>query len=60
MRCGKIMMTFIEYIYLNNLRKNDHIKIIGENLIGVIKEKTCNFCSGHANFEIMSMKLQKN
>ncbi len=56
-------MTFIEYVYLNNLRKkNDHIKIIGEeNLTGVIKEKKpAIFVSGHfANFEIMSMEITK-
>ena len=56
-------MTFIEYVYLNNLRKkNDHIKIIGEeNLTGVIKEKKpAIFVSGHfANFEMMSMEITK-
>ena len=55
--------TFIEYIYLNQLRKNDsHINLIGEeNLSSILKDKKpVIFVSGHfANFELMSMEITK-
>ena len=55
--------TFIEYIFLNRLRKsNSHITILGEeNLKEIInKNKSCIFVSGHfANFELMSMEMTK-
>ena len=56
-------MTFIEYIFLDNFRKNNsHIKIKGEKqLIDIIlKKKHVVFFSGHfANFELMSMEITK-
>ena len=56
-------MTFIEYIFLKYLRKNNsHIKIIGdENLNKLINEKKkVIFISGHfSNFELMSMEITK-
>ena len=56
-------MTFIEYIFLDKLRKNKtHIKIKGEkNLLELKKnEKPVIFVSGHfANFELMSMEITK-
>ena len=56
-------MTFIEYIFLNTLRKNSsHIEIEGEeNLnIAMSKKKPLIFVSGHfANFELMSMEITK-
>ena len=56
-------MTFIEYIFLNILRKNSsHIKIDGENNLNklVNKKKQVIFISGHfANFELMSMEITK-
>jgi|TARA_B100001059_G_scaffold201568_1_gene209007 Kdo2-lipid IVA lauroyltransferase/acyltransferase len=56
-------MTFIEYIFLNFLRKNNsHIKVIGEeNLDKLIHEnRQVIFISGHfANFELMSMEITK-
>ena len=55
--------TFIEYIYLNRLRKNNsHINLIGEeNLSLILKDKKpVIFVSGHfANFELMSMEITK-
>ncbi len=55
--------TFIEYIFLNKLRKeNSHIIFEGEkNLIqSVQKDKPSIFISGHfANFELMSMEITK-
>ena len=55
--------TFIEYIYLNQLRKNNsHINLIGEeNLSLILKDKKpVIFVSGHfANFELMSMEITK-
>jgi Kdo2-lipid IVA lauroyltransferase/acyltransferase len=55
--------TFIEYIYLNQYRKNNsHIEIYGEaNLKNAIKKnKPIIFISGHfANFELMSMEITK-
>ena len=56
-------MTFIEYIFLSNFRKdNSHIHIKGEKkLIDIIaKKKQVIFISGHfANFELMSMEITK-
>ena len=56
-------MTFIEYIFLNTLRKNSsHIEVEGEeNLnIAMSKKKPLIFVSGHfANFELMSMEITK-
>ena len=56
-------MTFIEYIFLNNLKKNNsHIEIEGEtNLIEPTqKNQPVIFISGHfANFELMSMEITK-
>ena len=55
--------TFIEYIFLNILRKNNsHISISGENILNEIikKNKSVIFVSGHfANFELMSMEITK-
>ena len=55
--------TFIEYIYLNQLRKNNsHVNLIGEeNLSLILKDKKpVIFVSGHfANFELMSMEITK-
>ncbi len=55
--------TFIEYIFLNKLKKNNsHIKVFGEkNLQKVINNhKPVIFVSGHfANFELMSMEIVK-
>ena len=53
-------MTFIEYIYLDKLRKNSNFKINGEkNLSNLINnKKQVIFISGHfANFELMSMAI---
>ena len=56
-------MTFIEYIFLDRLRKNNsHIVIEGEsNLSNPIKnDRPVIFVSGHfANFELMSMEITK-
>ena len=56
-------MTFIEYIFLRQLRKsNSHITIKGENILNEIikNKKSAIFISGHfANFELMSMELTK-
>ena len=56
--------TFIEYVYLNQLRKNNtHINLIGdENLSLILKDKKpVIFVSGHfANFELMSMEMTKS
>ena len=55
--------TFIEYIYLNQLRKNNsHINLIGEENLSLIHKdkKPVIFVSGHfANFELMSMEITK-
>ena len=55
--------TFIEYIFLDKLKKNNsHISIYGEeNLKSVLeKNKSVIFISGHfANFELMSMEITK-
>ena len=57
-------MTFIEYIFLNNLRKEQsHIDIEGKNILHQISKnnKPVIFISGHfANFELMSMEITKN
>jgi len=56
-------MTFIEYIFLNNFRKNSsHIEIKGEDNLDIVisKKKPVIFVSGHfANFELMSMEITK-
>ena len=56
-------MTFIEYIFLNHLRKNNsNIEIIGENNLRtpLNENKPVIFISGHfANFELMSMAITK-
>ena len=56
--------TFIEYVYLNKLRKNNsQINLIGEkNLLQVLQnQKPVIFISGHfANFELMSMEITKH
>ena len=56
--------TFIEYIFLNKLRKNNsQINLIGEkNLLQVLQnQKPVIFISGHfANFELMSMEITKH
>ena len=56
-------MTFIEYIFLNNFRKNSsHIEIKGEDNLDIVisKKKPVIFVSGHfANFELMSMEISK-
>ena len=56
-------MTFIEYIFLNNFRKNNHhITIKDESDLSKIKleKKPVIFISGHfANFELMSMEITK-
>lgn len=55
--------TFIEYIFLNQLRKNkSHVTILGEeNLSKIIEQKKpVIFVSGHfANFELMSMEITR-
>ncbi len=56
-------MTFIEYIFLNNLRNRDsHITLINAGILSQIinKKKPVIFVSGHfANFELMSMEITK-
>ena len=56
-------MTFIEYIFLKQLRKNNtHVSIKGENILNEIikNKKSAIFISGHfANFELMSMEMTK-
>ena len=56
-------MTFIEYVFLDHLKKkNSHIEINDEvNLLNVVKKnKPVIFVSGHfANFELMSMEITK-
>ena len=56
-------MTFIEYMFLEKLRKyNNHIKIEGEKILDKIsrENKPVIFISGHfANFELMSMEITK-
>ena len=55
--------TFIEYIFLNQLRKDNlSVEIIGEQNLEKLKkrEKPVIFISGHfANFELMSMEITK-
>tara|TARA_B100002019_G_C21257543_1_gene594787 strand:- start:1086 stop:1943 length:858 start_codon:yes stop_codon:yes gene_type:complete len=57
-------MTFIEYVFLNKLRKNkNHVNIRGQDyLTDVMKDKKpVIFVSGHfANFELMSMEITKS
>ena len=56
-------ITFIEYVYLKHLRKNNsYLGVKDEgNLLQIIKEKKpVIFVSGHfANFELMSMEISK-
>ena len=56
-------MTFVEYIFLNQLYKSSsHITFKGEKILNnVLKnKKPVIFISGHfANFELMSMELTK-
>jgi len=56
-------MTFVEYIFLNNLRnEHAHIEIEGEEILEQIykNNKQVIFISGHfANFELMSMEITK-
>ena len=56
-------MTFVEYIFLNQLHKSSsHITFKGEKILNnVLKnKKPVIFISGHfANFELMSMELTK-
>ena len=56
-------MTFIEYIFLKQLRKNNsHMTIKGEeNILKIINnKKPVIFVSGHfANYELMSMEITK-
>ena len=56
-------MTFIEYIFLNNLRNRDsHITLINAGILSQIinNKKPVIFVSGHfANFELMSMEITK-
>ncbi len=56
-------MTFIEYIYLDKLRKSkSHVTVLGkENLTNNdINKNPVIFVSGHfANFELMSMEITK-
>ena len=55
--------TFVEYIFLNKLRKNkSHIITRGEENINknIINKKPVIFVSGHfANFELMSMEITR-
>ena len=55
--------TFVEYLFLNNFKKNSqHITIKGEKILNKIIQanKPVIFISGHfANFELMSMELTK-
>ena len=56
-------MTFIEYIFLSNFRKNNsHINFVNSESLKEInkKNKPVIFISGHfANFELMSMEIAK-
>jgi len=56
-------MTFIEYIFLNKIRKeNDNMNIVGLKILQEIfkSNKPVIFISGHfANFEMMSMQITK-
>ena len=55
-------MTFIEYIFLDFLKKNDnHIKFQGlENLGKITNGSPVIFVSGHfSNFELMSMEITR-
>ena len=55
--------TFVEYLFLNNFKKNSqHITIKGEEILNKIIQanKPVIFISGHfSNFELMSMELTK-
>ena len=55
-------MTFIEYIFLKQLRNNNHVTFKGEENLSeaILHKKPVIFVSGHfANFELMSMELTK-
>ena len=56
--------TFVEYAYLNSLRKkSDHIVIKNKKVLDEVikKNKPIIFISGHfANYELMSMELTKS
>ena len=56
-------MTFVEYIFLDRMKKNSsHIEIKGKEILKDIIEgkKQAIFISGHfANFELMSMEITK-
>ena len=55
-------MTFIEYMFLGDFRKEDtHVIISGnKNIQNISKENPVIFVSGHfANFELMSMEITK-
>jgi len=56
-------MTFVEYVFLDNFRKEQlHIDIEGEKILDkiLINNKPVIFISGHfANFELMSMEITK-
>ena len=56
-------MTFIEYIFLNILKKNDnHRKIKGGEILDniITNDRPVIFISGHfANYELMSMEITK-
>ena len=56
-------MTFIEYIFLNILKKNDnHRKIKGGEVLDniITNDRPVIFISGHfANYELMSMEITK-
>ena len=55
--------TFIEYVFLNNFRKNNsHIQSEGDDVLRALSEnnKQAIFISGHfSNFELMSMEITK-
>ena len=56
-------MTFVEYVFLDNFRKEQlHIDIEGEKILDkiLVNNKPVIFISGHfANFELMSMEITK-
>ncbi len=56
-------MTFIEYVFLNILKKNDnHRKIKGGEILDniITNDRPVIFISGHfANYELMSMEITK-
>ena len=55
-------MTFIEYIFLNNLRNRDsHITLINAGILSQIinNKKPVIFVSTFCKFELMSMEITK-